>query len=316
MGIIFGMLPSGGWCHWGLWSCCLWCWLCFPQYTNLPFCTMFLIRRKIHIDHVLNFGTSSLPGIFGRVADAAVRIFLSWVVEAVIKWVDKFIFFHYPAGLKWGATYNYHYSTTLIWKITEELGWPWAPTKFVNFPTVFMYIGFQWDLSWKEVTLLTQKKTKYLEKLLIWTQGSHHTSKEMESLIGTLNHVCLVVLDGQSHLVSLYKFCRGFMPTSHTETRHRLSTTLIEDIVWWMTCLHNNFVSLKIIRPPAALATKIYIDVSTSWKISLILDGKWLAWEFCEGWKPDGHDIGWGEMVAIELAVCTLLASCQDPKNH
>lgn len=73
-----------------------------------------MIRGKIHIDHVLNFGASPLPGVFGRVANAVVRIFLSWGVEAVIKWVNNFIFFHYPAGPKQGATDNYHYSSTLI----------------------------------------------------------------------------------------------------------------------------------------------------------------------------------------------------------
>lgn len=40
----------------------------------------------------------------------------------------------------------------------------------------------------------------------------------------------------------------------------------------------------------------------------MILDGKWLTWEFKEGWRSDGREIGWGEMVAIELAIHTLLA--------
>ena len=35
-----------------------------------------MIKGLIHLDHVLNFGASPSPGIFGRVADALVRIFL------------------------------------------------------------------------------------------------------------------------------------------------------------------------------------------------------------------------------------------------
>ena len=91
--------------------------------------------------------------------------------------------------------------------------------------------------------------------------------------------------------------------------KHKLLATLMEDVYWWRTHLLNNFVGLQIIRPPKASTTKLFVNASTSWGISLVLDGKWLAWEFHKGWKTDGHNIGWGEMVAVELAICTLLAS-------
>lgn len=55
------------------------------------------IKGLIHLDHVLNFGASPSPGIFGRVADALVKIFLHKGVEAVIRWVDDFIFICYPS---------------------------------------------------------------------------------------------------------------------------------------------------------------------------------------------------------------------------
>jgi len=39
----------------------------------------------------------------------------------------------------------------------------------------------------------------------------------------------------------------------------------------------------------------------------LILDGKWLAWQFKDGWKLEGCKIGWAEIVAVELAIWTLI---------
>ena len=54
------------------------------------------------------------------------------------------------------------------------------------------------------VSLSKKKRTKYLEKVVIWMAKNRVNLKEMESLIGTLNHVCLVVPLGQSHLPSLY----------------------------------------------------------------------------------------------------------------
>ena len=132
-----------------------------------------MIKGKIHIDHVLNFGASPSPRIFGRVTEAAVQIFLSRDVDVVIKWVDDFVFFCYPTGPKQGSDYDFNYSSTLIWNVAAELGWPWAPVKFVDFSNIFMYIGFQWDFSRKEVTLPAQKKIKYLAKLSTWILGSH-----------------------------------------------------------------------------------------------------------------------------------------------
>ena len=243
-----------------------------------------MIKGKIHIDHVLNLGASPSPGIFSRVADAAVKIYLSHGTDAIIKWVDNFVFFRYPTGPKRGSDYD-------------------------CFSNIFMYIGFQWDLSWKEVMLPAQKKIKYLAKLSTWILGSHHTSKEAEQLISTLNHVCLIVPEGRSYLVSLYKFHGGFKLDSHAETKHKLSATFMEDVNWWRTRLLNDFVGLQIIRPPEASTTKLFVNASTSWGIGLVLNGKWLAWEFHEGWKTDGCDIGWGEMVTVKLVIHTLLTS-------
>jgi hypothetical protein len=157
-----------------------------------------MIKGLVHLDHVPNFGASPAPAIFGRVADTMVRILMSRGIEAVIKWVDDFIFLHYPSHQLVDSSYEYTYSSKLIWSIAEKLGWPWAPAKFVDFSTTFMYIGFWWDLSMKQVELPEKKKVKYLKCISDWTHGSLHTAKEAEKIIGTLNHVCLVVPDGRS----------------------------------------------------------------------------------------------------------------------
>ncbi|KIL57667.1 hypothetical protein M378DRAFT_16085 [Amanita muscaria Koide BX008] len=47
-----------------------------------------LVGDHIHLDHCLNFGASPCPGIWGRIADAMVDIFLARGVDAVIKWLS------------------------------------------------------------------------------------------------------------------------------------------------------------------------------------------------------------------------------------
>ena len=178
-----------------------------------------------------------------------------------------------------------------------------GPAKFVDFATSFNYIGFWWNLDAKMVELPEEKKKKYLERISTWTYRSAHTLKETETIIGTLNHVCLVVPEGRSRLVSLYKFRGGFKSSHASELRHKLSASTAEDISWWRTRFQDEFLGIKILRPPKPLPNKVYADASTSWGIGLVIDGKWLAWQFKEGWRSEGREIGWAEMVAVELAI-------------
>ena len=171
-----------------------------------------------------------------------------------------------------------------------------------------MYIGFLWDLSAKVVELPEKKKIKYLERISPWTHKSMHTMMETEIIIGTLNHICLVVPDGRSHLVPLYKFRGGFKNTLVQEVKHKLTSAAADDISWWRERLERNFVGTKIMRPPKPLDCKVFVDASSSWGIGLVINDRWLAWQFKGNWRADGREIGWAEMVAVELAVRTLIA--------
>jgi hypothetical protein len=47
---------------------------------------------------------------------------------------------------------------------------------------------------------------------------------------------------------------------------------------------------------------------ATGWGIGLILNRKWLAWQLKDGWNTENCEIGWAEMVAVELAIYTLIS--------
>jgi hypothetical protein len=72
--------------------------------------------------------------------------------------------------------------------------------------------------------------------------------------------------------------------------------------------LQEEFVRMRIAHPLKPSDTELFVDASTGWGIGLILNGRWLAWQFKEGWNTEGRDIGWGEMVVVELAIRTLIA--------
>jgi len=61
-----------------------------------------------------------------------VKILLSWGIEAVIKWVDGFIFICYPTGRQAQGDYIYTYNAKLVWDIVEELGGPGHPQSLLT----------------------------------------------------------------------------------------------------------------------------------------------------------------------------------------
>lgn len=178
------------------------------------------------------------------------------------------------------------------------------------FSSSYLYIGFFWDLA-KTVELPAEKKTKYLDRLLPWLTLVKQSLDHAETLIGTLNHVCLVVPAGRSHLVNLYGFRASFKESrSSSFVQHSISSKLRDDLQWWHNYLSRPFVGLDIIKLPPMSDIELFVDASTGWGIGLVLNSKWLAWELKDGWdsNPDRH-IRWAEMVAIELAIGTLISS-------
>jgi hypothetical protein len=233
------------------------------------------IAGLVHLDHCLNFGASPCPGMWGRIADAMVEIFHARGIRTVIKWVDDFVFFRYlsnPANDQ-PPDYEYEYDETTLHSIAEPLGWPWSPTKCFPFASTFTYIGFSWDLVNKTVFLPDQKKSKYLQKLEHWRPPFMPTCKEVESLIGTFNHVNLILPNGKTHMLHLYKLQASSNHSCSRWLRHKLSQGVLDDISWWRSILQEPFVGMPVIQPPAASNNKLYVDASMTWGIGLLLNG-------------------------------------------
>ena len=92
-----------------------------------------------------------------------------------------------------------------------------------------------------------------------------------------MNHVTLVVLQGHSHLIHLYKFRGGFKDLKNHLIRHKPLKEVLEDIAWWRNELEKEFIGIPITLPPPPINIHLYVDASESWGIGLWWNGKWLA---------------------------------------
>ena len=255
-----------------------------------------------YIDHNAPFGATSAGGVFGRVADAKSAILKSRNIGPSKKWVDDFVFFRFPISVDSGIP-SFPYALSDIYDLASQLGWPWKDSKTRPFAPEFKYLGFIWNLSTKNVQIPADKKNRYLIKLQPWIQGQKFSRKDAESILGTLVHCSLAVPDGRSHLPSIARFAASFNYASSAYAHRSPNASVLIDIDWWRTQLSAPFCGSYLSRPPTASLVEFWVDASSSWGIGVVFDGQWDFWMLRPGWAKDGRNIGWAEMVAIELGL-------------
>lgn len=279
-------------------------------------CVMW--RGKVILDFCCCFGCSSSSGIFGRCADAIKTIYIHLKVDDLDNWADDFTFWRYPITPSPSGPWLYSYDESLIWNVADTLGWPWSkkPGKCVPFASKFKYVGFEWDLVSKSVSLPDSKREKFLAKLRCWVEGGMVSAKECQSVVGSLNHCSVVVFSSRTHLPSLYRFLSQFQARSRF-VKLSIPKPVLADIKWWRGILSDPAsCSMPICHRPPASSCQIYVDASTSWGVGLVIDGRWQAWRLSSGWNTDGRDIGWAEMLAVEMALLTLVAGKFPPATY
>lgn len=256
-------------------------------------------KGKAALNFCAQFGAASSSGLFGRLADAFRALFIFRYPSAdALNWADDFIFWRYVLGDD--------FTEEDIYAFAEQLGWPWSPKKTKPFSSRFNYLGFTWDLVERTVEVTQEKKDKYSRALHGWAPGSKITQNEAQSLLGKLVHCCLVIRDGRSRIPRLSRFTAAFDKAPPFKA-FRMPVSVAEDLAWWRAQLAQPFCGMPVREIPEPVDIRLYVDASTGWGIGLCVGDHWDHWRLQQGWKCDGRDIGWAEMVAIELGLLALI---------
>lgn len=257
---------------------------------------------RVALNFCCQFGAASSSGLWGRLADAFRALFIFTFPGCdSINWADDFTFWRYrdPAGA-------YGIVEEDIYAFALRLGWPWSRKKTKDFSHRFVYLGFTWDLHAKTVEITSAKKTKYLTALSRWVPGFKCTQNDVQSMLGKLVHCSLVLPQGRSRLPLLSRFCAAF-PKGDRHARYRLPDNIASDLAWWREALSGDFCGMPIREVPPPIDLQVFVDASTGWGIGLVIDDSWDHWRLRPGWKVEGRDIGWAEMVAVELGLRALV---------
>ena len=202
---------------------------------------------------------------------------------------------------------SYPYDFGDIDAITTPLGIPWEKAKDIRFGYVVPFIGFNWNLVDKTVSLPQSKKEKYLQNITDWKNRTTHTLNDVQQLYGKLLYSCLIIPKGRAYLTNLEKMM-GTAQSNPFVPRHP-PKSLNEDLTWWEEILSLPSLCHEIPGDREIVDVRGYSDASSTTGIGITLKNRWRAWRLLPNWNSCGRDIGWAEAVAMELLIRSIFST-------
>ena len=145
--------------------------------------------------------------------------------------------------------------------VCNDLGIPLAPEKQEGPSTELTFLGITINTIKQMLSLPSENLTCLLETLDHWIQRKICTRRELESLIGILQHACTVVQPGRTFLRNAIPLLRVAKQPHHHIC---LNKEFRSDLYWWKTfASHWNGKSLII--HSQSPETTVTSDASGSW---------------------------------------------------
>ena len=227
-------------------------------------------KDRVYVDGMLPFGLRSAPKIFGALSDALEWVVAKEGVDHIYHYLDDFAVIGPPDSPICQR------SLDILAKTCDTLGVPLAPEKQDGPNTTLIFLGIEIDTIKQELRLPEEKLHRLLNLISEWENKKSCTRRELESLIGTLQHAGTVILPGRSFMRRIISLL------SIAKQRHhhiRLNKDFRSDLHWWKTfAAHWNGSSLIINHNSANF--EITSDASGAWGCGAWHGHKWfqLAW--------------------------------------
>lgn len=217
--------------------------------------------QQIYIDA----GLRSAPKILNALADALEWILRQHRLEYICHYLDDFLI----AG-KCGTSDCLNGIHT-VFRLCEILGVPLAEEKSADPATILAILGIELDTDDLMLHLPKEKLDRIIALFADWSNMRSCTKKELQSLIGQLQHATTIIKPGRTFLRRMYDMLfLAKQPHHHI----RLNANFKSDLAWWSLFLHSWNGSAMT---PSAVVTS---DASGGWGCEAYWHSLWfqLAW--------------------------------------
>ena len=248
----------------------------------------------IYVDPMLPFGLRSAPKIFNAVADALHWHLRRLGIAHIFHYLDDYIILAPPNSPLCQVWMD------ILDRECRLLQVPIAPHKREGPTTCLTFLGILIDTVKGELRLPQDKLQRLVDLLREWAGRRACTRKELESLIGLLNHACKVVRSGRSFLRRMIDLLHAVHHPPNSKIPIRLNAGFRADLAWWQEFVAQ-WNGISFLQPPSQLpGTELYSDSSGKWGRGAWQEGSWLQAE----WNPQSQalSIAEKELIPIILA--------------
>ena len=227
------------------------------------------------MDPMLPFGLHSAPKLFNAVADALEWCFRQQGICNVFHYLDDFIIIAPPHCTECAT------AVALLDNVCDSLGIPIANHKRDGPATCLTFLGIEIDTVSAELRLPADKLQRLQSLLQEWGDRKTCERRDLESLIGLLNHASKVLRPGRSFLRRMLDLLHG-VPTPPLRPHPiRLNREFRSDLSWWRL-FAATWNGISYLPPPHHLSvTEMASDASGSWGCGAWHGHQWfqLQWD-------------------------------------
>ena len=210
------------------------------------------------------FGLRSAPLIFTAIADTLEWVVKQQGVQYPYHYLDDFI----TCGLP-GAS-ECQQNTHKLLGCWSQLGTPIAQDKTEGPTTCLTFLGIEVDTQAMELRLPAHKLARVRQTVSEWL-GRKAARRELESLVGTLQHATKLVRPGRRFVRRLIQVMSSVKGRDHFV---RLGADVRSDLMWWQHFLES-WNGIGILPNTEMGQVDLFTDASSKWGCAGVWDTKW-----------------------------------------
>ena len=225
---------------------------------------------QMFFDTRLPFGLRSAPKIFTAVADA-----LQWIfIRQGMTWVDHYLDDYITLGPPGTTTCQANLERML--SSCQRLGVPVASEKCAGPTSVLVFLGFELDTEQMIIRLPQEKLQRLISLVHDWVGKKGCRKRELESLLGHLQHAATVVRPGRTFVRRLIELVAAFRNNNHWI---RLNASTRSDLMWWWTFMEG-WNGIALMPELVALSHPLMTDASGAWGCGASWGSQWFQWKW------------------------------------